>query len=272
MPSNKIFVTLIMCVAVVISIWLLFRTPVQIPGPQQNTNAVSIRSYISDSNNGGSDWKKILVSLATSSETVTNLTNNGSTYDDTTLTGQMSRDFMSQYLLLVKSGQTLTSDQMAQIANNVLSSPQYASSSGPIYVGANLHIIYNADPDTLGKYKSTVNLIMKNIAAQVQNNSDVTLNSIGGSSLASGLSKIGVFVTVGHKFINDLLNMEVPTKAIAVHLGFLNAISNVMSDMESMREINADPVRSIIGMSQYNKHLTDFQIALTNMNAYLGQQ
>jgi type 1 fimbria pilin len=73
---------------------------------------------------------------------------------------------------------------------------------------------------------------------------------------ASQLTKMDAYITANQAFINDLLNINVPSDASKLHLELLNASSDILSNMQSMRNTFVDPVTGMAGMSQYNFPIT----------------
>ena len=274
MPSNKIYTTLVLCIGLVVSIWLIQRPPENSPA-KENLGGVSVSTYkntegITASND---DWKKILVSVDPKTQGITeDLTaKNSSIFDDTTLTAQMSKDFFSQYLLLKKGGNALTADDISKITNNISSSAVY-STKGVTYVAGNLHVINKADKETIKKYQDIVNLILKTRSNQIRENPVLLLNSSINSQGANQLPKLDSIVKIGQEFIGDLLNVEVPLSAVTPHLALLNSISAVVSDLEGMRELYTDPIKALSSITQYNQDITNFQTSLNNLNVYFTQK
>ena len=271
---NKIYVVLVLCIGIVTSVWLSQRKPEGAVLAKQNTNVVSVKSLIDVGENTNDDWKKILVNISPSNQKVVNLTANNatSTFDETTLTAQMSRDFMAQYLAMKKGGKTLTTAEINQIANNVMSSPQYTRDTGPVYVSANLHINTKTDKETIKKYKEVLNLSLKNRSTQVGENPAVIINTAMSQQNDNILKRLDPVIVVGKSMVSDLLNMEIPANAVTMHLALLNAFSNILSNLEDMREISTDPVRAFAGMSKYSQHILELQTALRNVDVYFLQK
>src|SRR3989344_1377572 len=276
MPSNKIYTILIICIGIIASIWLIQRNPTDISAIKQNVDGVSVSTY-TNTEKVNTDWKKILVSVDPKSSVITDLTknnsgNNDDFFDETTLTGQMSKDFLSQYLLLKKGGKTLTEEDVDQITNNVTSSPVYSGIKGPVYVPSNLYITSNASKNTVSKYRDKVNLVLKTRSTQINDNLVTIVNNALKSGNSGELSRLDPIIEASKGFISDFLNMEVPNDAVGVHLDLLNSVSKFEADMEAMKQIYNDPIRAISGISQYNIDIIDFQNALNKINNYFDQK
>ncbi|KND47995.1 MAG: hypothetical protein AB201_00110 [Parcubacteria bacterium C7867-006] len=272
MPSRKIITTIIICLGAIVSIWLLNRASINITKQQATDNSISTYSYEDLENSTSTDWKKILTSLDKKTEDFQDLTKQNSfDYDETTLTAQMSKDFMSQYLLLKKGGRQLTADDIDKITSNIMSSPQYKQLSAPVYVTKNLKISPNNDISSLRNYRDQINLILKNRSLEIRDNPIMVLSSAAKTNNSALLDRLDVIINASNGFIQDFLNTNVPESAISVHLNLMNAVSALVVNTEAMKEIYNDPVRAMMGLSQYTSYTTNFQKRLAEMNSYLSK-
>lgn len=272
MPSNKIFVALILCASAVTSVWLVLRPRGEVASfPNQSGTAVSAEPLINIQNTND-EWKKILTTVNPGDDKITKpIRTSDSSFDDTTLTAQLAKDFLSQYLLLKKSGKTVTPDDAQNITNNALSQPQYTQTTGAVYTRANLHISQSTDISTVRKYYEDV----KAILAKVPKNDDdpaLIVQDALKQDNAKTLEKIDPIIVTVKYLVSSFINVQVPSDAVAVHLGFLNATSNILSNLEGMRATFTDPVKSFAGTAQYAEHLTTFTEAQKNMQGYFAQK
>jgi hypothetical protein len=217
------------------------------------------------------DWKNILTSVSTGDTGYADLTENTATIpEDTTLTAQMAKDVLSTYLLSTKTGQPFTSDTADQIAQTVLSSPNYAETAGTVYLSSNLHIAGD-DKTALSQYKLLINTALINRASELKNTQDpieLTTAAVQSDSEAA-LAGINPLIHSASGFINDLLQMNVPKSAVTAHLELLNATNDLLSDFQAMRNVLTDPTRSLTTLGQYNTHIANLQKALQDMNSYV---
>ena len=162
--KNKIYITLIICFGIVVSVWLFQRKPNKIVSNQKEIISISTENYRNIPENTGNDWKKILVNMDPKNQTVTDLTkNNPDAFDPTSLTGQLAKDYFSQYLLAKKGGQAITPEVTDAIVQNVIANPEYTQTTSVVYLKSNLNISSNAETNTIKKYKSemTKNVLWK---------------------------------------------------------------------------------------------------------------
>ncbi len=268
--KNKVWVISILCFAIVTSVWLSQRQTVDTSAVYEKANTLlAVEPLIDLPETTNDDWKKILVNMKP--EKTVNLTAvSNEDFDETTVTAQLSKDFFSQYLLLKKGGKQLTSEDTGKIASNVINSGKYTDISGAVYVAKNLHVTNQTSRENLKKYMNEVNLSLKTRSSQIKENPIVIINKVAQSQDEKDLAGLDKLISIAQGFINDFLNMTVPENAVTVHLALLNSFSNLLSDLQGMRMILVDPVRSLSAIGQYNKHNLDFYTALKNMNSYFS--
>lgn len=269
MPSSKIISVFILCIAIVFSVWLFSNS-----NPATNTisqkiedvEVVTPRPYIETA--GNDDWKKLLTKIDPKDQVFTDLTSKSKdgSYDDTTVTSQLAKDFLSQYLLAKKGGGDLKPEEMANIVNNIASSPQYSKTLGATYMTKNLRIAKENNEQTRKKYKDTVNLILKNRSSQIKDNPASIMNQAMKSQNEKTLERLDPIIFTAKGFIDDYLNVEVPEGALNIHIAMINSVSNLLSDLEAMRSYVKDPIKSLSAFGLYEKHVKDFQTALNATN------
>ena len=269
MPSRKIITTLILCLAGIASVWLIEKSQPESFKKEILKNSISAVSNENTDTSTSTEWKRILISLDKKSQDYEDLTkNNDEIFDDTTLTAQMSRDFMSQYLILKKGGKEITQEDIDKITQNTLAGSQYNSLTGPVYIYKNIKIV----PDTatsLRKYKNDINLSMKNRSLELKENPTFILSNSAKTNDPALAEKLDVMIKASKGFIGDGLAMEVPSSAVSAHLNIINSVSNIVASVEAMKTIYNDPVMAMMGLSQYNKYMVLFQQRLEELNSYL---
>ena len=269
--GNKIYVVLVICVGLVVSIWLLERNPVN-KNLESEIKTVSVNPYINIEKND--DWKKILTTIDNGATDTTLISKNNKstqTEEDSTLTDQMSRDFLSQYLLAVKNNGGTTPNDALMIAKNTLLLPDYTESVGAKYISANLKITSKADPDTLRLYRNKLYKIIVDRTGKVKDDPImIVVNSLSTED-EGGLAKLDYIILQNKGFLNDLLGMEVPKNIVELHLSLLNASSKLLANLESMRQTLFDPVRGLAGIGEYSQTILDINLSLDNFSKYFIQ-
>ncbi len=267
MPNNKTLTILIVCLSLVVAVWLSQRNSTVIA----KNDASTVSTYTKTPIQTNDDWKKILTSVDTKNEPVRNLTSTGEdTYEETTLTGQLAKDFLSQYLLAKKGGQALSGADKAGVAENIMSSPDYNKISSPIYVAGNVHVV----PTTaisIKKYKESINSMLQIRSDQLYTGPGALSGTASKGDVSSALKRLGNMVSAGKGAISDMLGMDVPSSALSEHLNLLNSFSDVTTTLEGMGQVNTDPMRASLAMSNFTNSMLRVQSAVSSMNAYLAK-
>jgi hypothetical protein len=274
---NKIYTTLILCMSIVVSIWLLQREPGN-ASTVKNSNA-SVETVASTATSGNDSWKSILVAVdpkfqqAASILSQKNQDSSGEMPEDTTVTAQLAKDFLSQYLLFKQGGTSLTPSDIDHITKNALSLPQYTKTTGAVYVASNLHIQEEGNTTTFKAYKDAINAkLQENLGGITKDKPMSVLLFALQTKNENQLSGLDPIIAKGRKLISDFLVMEVPREAVVLHLSVLNTSSSVLADLEAMRQVFSDPIRAFPGITQYSKHISEFQNSLLKLNSYLDKK
>ncbi len=271
MPSNKIYAILVLCLGVVVSIWLLGKNPATAPVAQVGNVDVVTGNRNQDIGTS-TDWQKILVQTSTGIQTSVVPKESASTFDDTTVTAQIAKDFFGQYLGIANKG-SVSPDDANTIANNVLATPAYTQTTGALYIANNLHITAQTDTATVQKYFNALTQIIIN--RKINNTNDDPMAIVKQAltdNNENDLAKLDPMITQGRGVISDLVAIGVPSDAVKLHLALLNASSNMLSNLEAMRVTFNDPIRSFTGASQYGQHVLDLENALKNLQTYFKQK
>ena len=270
MPNNKTLFTLIICFGIVTSIYLFTRKP-ENTSETQNATGVIPNSYINLDGNINGDWQKILINIDSSKSTTTILTNSDpAVFDETSLTAQMSRDFLSQYLVATKNG-PISSEEAAKIAESTLLIPEYTKGVRVKYIPNNLHIINNTNTNTVEVYGTAINKNLREKSSQVKETPMKIFNDAITSANESKLVRLDPIIFLNKSLLTDLLTMYVPVSAVSVHLALVNVTSSLLSDLEAMRRVFTDPVSGMTGVSQYQKDTILLKTALENLDLYLAE-
>ena len=185
----------------------------------------------------------------------------------------MAKDFFSQYILAAQGGQTISSDNANQIAQNTLSTSAYTNTKGAIYTALNLKSISKSSTANMTAYKTALAHIFQtrmNTVSTQQDPLDIFNKAIQ-SENESDLAPLDPIITSRKGVMSDMLNMDVPQGLIQAHLDLLNAYSDFVTSVEAMRVVFSDPVRSFAGINQYSTALTTLQNAISEMNTIISK-
>ncbi len=308
MPSRKIIAIGILCLASITSVWIFTRYTTHADTVDtKNPTSVSViarenTDELDSDGDGLKDWQETLIGTNPQKKdsdgdgtndgdeinagrdprikgpndananisTIAGANGGSSTYTlkEGTLTDQMAKDFFAQYLLLKKGGKDITSEEALQIAEKTLASPEYTKTTGVVYTVKDIRVSQSSDTKTSQAYSDALLQSVKNNSPKNSENELVILERAVKLGKPSELEKIDPIITAYKGIIADLLNMTVPKDAVANHLEFLNATSNVLSNIEAMRVTFTDAVRAFAGLSQYKQHVIDLGLAMKKINDY----
>ena len=267
MPNSKILSVLIVCSALVGGAFLVTKAPKAETQKTQDLSAISEKSLSNENLAINDDWKKILVGVDLKNEKIIDLTkNNPDAFDGTSLTGQMARDYFSQYLLAKQGGKDVTETDINKIVQNVLSNPEYTKSTGAVYIRSNLNISSNSNLDTVKKYKDK---ITKEVVQKIgKTRNPISVNSSNQGINENDVSKFDPLIITGREIVQSLLQIEVPSDVVKMHLLLLNSANSALSDLEALRVMFTDPIKSLSAGQQFMRDTIEFQTNINNIQAY----
>ncbi len=267
MPNNKIIATFILCLGLVVSVWLSNKNLNNEKITIKNDDGGTLMPAIQTKENSDVDWKKIL-STVEQKTPFQNLTLDLTETEGATLTDQLSRDFLSQYLLTVRNGEQITEEKAFEIAAKTLSSPEY--NQKPVtYIRQNLKVTTKSDSETMKRYKEGVNEAIQPIYYSIYDDPILVFANAVSTENKEELKKLDSVITINKSTIKYLLNMEVPEKAISVHLELLNISSAILFNLENMKIGLDDPIRLFDAFGNYTQNSSIFINILTKMNDFL---
>lgn len=272
MPSNKILTLFILCLGVIVSVWFVADKQKRISQSSEikkDNIEVAPPIAIKDTNY---DWKKILTDSNKANAKVIDLTKTVNIAGEgTTLTDQMSRDILSQYLILAKNGQQITPEMATDIVNTTLSLPDYKPDYVE-YIRENLKVTPKNDPVTFDNYSQKISQALISVYYDVKvDPMAIFVNGLQTEN-EEELKKLDPLIVINKKAIKTLLEMEVPSEAVPLHLNLLNSSSKILGNLESMRTAISDPIKIFTVSGDYSVNTVEFGKSITNLNALLKQK
>lgn len=182
---------------------------------------------------------------------------------DTTRTGKISRELFSNYLEAKRTGATLDS----QVQNKIISET---------FTGQNLVLPYKKY--TAGDVKLTNSFDLKTYgnnlglafySGKAQSNvGEIQILSdavVGGKK--EDISKLDPIINAYSAMLTSLETVQTPKEMLSKHVALLNSTSKLLADIKAFREIFADPLTGVAGVSNYYPDVEAFQqsiIAIEN--------
>ncbi len=265
---NKTYVVLVICIAFIVSVWLVQRS---IPTKKSPDN---ILETYSTENTTDESWKSTLSSINFSDPDISSTLSpdDPNTFDETSLTGQMARDLFSRYLLTIKDNPT--QENLDKISDSILSSENYSKISSVTYNLNNINISPSNTPPSTKQYGDSLNKIIvgEMMATQKADPLPTILIESIQSENKKRLGDLETYVKAFKNITNGLLNMSVPSDFSQLHLELLNSSSAVYTDLKAMSEFLDDPIKGIISVKQYSDDLVLMETIQEKINVLYKQK
>ena len=274
-PNREIYTLLILCLGIILAVWLVSRSTEKINQLNTETKSGLAPIEIAETANQytNDDWKKLLVKLEPKDESVTSVVkSDDKVFDDTTVTANLTRDVMSQYLSLKGGGKEVSTEDLNSIVEKTLTNPTYTKVEGAKYLTSNLKIDNENNPATVKNYKLLMADYIRKGFAQVKDDPYVIIINSTKSKKESDIAKLDPIIKVNKTVINQMLNITVPREAVSFHLNLLNSLSNTLADLESIRVLFSDPVRSLAGINSFDEHRTSLVASINAISLYLAKK
>lgn len=265
---NKTYVVLVICIAFIVSVWLVQRS---IPTKKSPDN---ILETYSTENTTDESWKSTLSSINFSDPDISSTLSpdDPNTFDETSLTGQMARDLFSRYLLTIKDNPT--QENLDKISDSILSSENYSKISSVTYNLNNINISPSNTPPSIKQYGDSLNKIIvgEMMATQKADPLPTILIESIQSENKKRLGDLETYVKAFKNITNGLLNMSVPSDFSQLHLELLNSSSAVYTDLKAMSQFLDDPIKGIISVKQYSDDLVLMETIQEKINVLYKQK
>lgn len=265
---KKIYIVIIFCLtAIFMTIILSIKPKV----PEKAKDVVADLDYsnynTTPTATSSKDWANVLNKIGPSVSTTTD-----SLPEDATLTARLAKDIFARYLQIASKDHSVTDQETQQIVDALLNTPEYTEGiRGVSYVKSNLHIVGDSSLPALKKYSDTVNTIFDGGMNQIKTKNSIAfiINDALTSQDPKKIEGLDTFIKGTKYVLDNLLKMNVPSELADLHLQLVNAVSNIYSDVQSMRETFNDPVRGYIGAGKYPQDTDQAQAIIIRISNYI---
>ena len=266
MPNKKIFVTLILCLSILLAVGIWqWKTNIKIIQPIVSQSSISQISTATDTSSTNTDWQGLLLNTVGTTTNITDSSAGNFKTETNNLTAQMAQSYFGQFLDLSQSGQTVTDDNANQIAENTISSTDIPQAK--VYTEQDLKIVPTNSQTIDNYYNAFGQTLQKNSIIEVGNELDI-VNQASISESETDIAQLDPIIAGYQNILNDSIKMSVPSEAEQIHLEFVNNLSLVLVDLQNMRQIVDDPVKGLIGVKPYQNDYTNFDLSLQKIGAY----
>ncbi len=302
MNHSKVLATLIICAAIIGSVFIVLthgsekNTQLQPPKTENLIGNIDTSTDIDTDKDGLKDWEEGLISTdpknpdtdgdgtpdgaevsasrdprkaGPNDKITTNSTNETSSTnsEDNTLTGQVSRDFFSQYLLAKKGGVEITPDVALQIAQSVMQNIKTDEVTTKEYAVKDIIMIPDTEESKTNYVNTFIGILKKYPPKSNTNELDIILVALE-SQKESDIQKLDPIILAYKKILAETLKIPVPKSVVPDHMIYLNALYAVHKDISEMREMINDPIRGYIAYAHYQKNVLLLKIGFEGIQSH----
>ncbi|MDO8604105.1 MAG: hypothetical protein Q7K40_01730 [bacterium] len=173
--------------------------------------------------------------------------------DATTTTSALARDLLVEYALTQTSAAstTLSDAEVGGIAQT-LAERARANSTIKTYTEKDLHIV-PASTSSLAIYQKEVSQALALFQKENTVNELRVVYEATQTKDASSLTVLATSVNAYQKLIKTLLALNIPKSVVPFHLLLLKSQATLVSGIQDMAQMLADPVRGMNGLATYQK-------------------
>ena len=246
--------------------------------PSSNTNsaALAIDSATSTNildaslKNISADWKSQFLETTTPAIDVKNSKSVAPTTDDqTTLTGQFSKNFFARYMLLKQDDLQDDQDSVNNVVNQSLLDLAQSAPQPKNYTSKDIVVSKADDATSIRAYADAVGTLFN---ANTPSGDPAT---IAGDALNNnnpkGLSDINGIVKDYQNILTGLLKMPVPAPMAIYHVDLINGVSSMMFISEGMNKVFSDPAQGLVALNIYGSAQDSLHSALLEFKSAFNQ-
>ncbi len=303
MAHQKVLVTLIICIGVITSVFLISK----IQTTSKNSTAkktADILSMIDKSSTGDTDkddlkdWEEGLIGTNPTnvdtdgdgttdgeevkqgrdpkkvgpndkaSTEISPLVINSVENEDNTLTAQVSRNFFGQYLLAKKGGQEVTPETALEIAELVMQNIPVESNAKQ-YQLKDITIVPKTLESQTFYIETFIRVLKANPPKSKENELQIVMKAVESQNPAD-IKKLDPIIQAYKNILTEILKIPVPKDLVPEHMIYLNALSSVYTDLSEMRLVLEDPMRGYIGYAHFQKDALMLKIGFEGIQKYFS--
>lgn len=304
MAHQKVLVTLIICIGIIGSVFVVSKIGNNSPEATDKKNIQDLLSTIdkapeADTDGDGlKDWEESLIGTnpnikdtdgdgtsdgdevavgrdpkkagpndKASTETSPLVIDSMET-EENTLTAQVSRNFFGQYLLAKKGGQEITPEKALEIAESVMENIPVESNAKQ-YEIKDITIVPETVASKAAYLEEFIRILKANPSKPNENEIQIITKAIESQNV-DDIKKLDSIILSYKNITAETLRIPVPKSLVPDHMIYLNALSSVYTDISEMRQVLDDPMRGYIGYAHYQKDALVLKIGYEAIQAYFG--
>ncbi|MCA9365402.1 hypothetical protein KC723_00765 [Candidatus Kaiserbacteria bacterium] len=229
-----------------------------------NTSDLKVREPIpvSDAdNNGIEDWRDVLLDARPATVIKPN-TETTEPYElPTTLTGQMGIEMIEGMLMSRMSGYAGISDDEL---STELVEKAYQDVYYDLYNSSDIIIVDDSDI-AIKVYANEAALILQGYDNTGNENAIDIYEDYINTEDPTRLDDLDPLITALNKLRDRYLNTPVPKSFAQAHTDLINVINAIAVDIDGFKQINVDPVVTLVRLQRYEVNVASLEVALQNM-------
>ncbi len=302
MAHQKVLVTLIICIGIIGSVFVISKIGNNATGATNTGNNQDLLSTIdktpeADTDGDGlKDWEESLIGTnPQNKDTDGDSTSDGDEVsasrdpkkagpndkasteqsplvvntvptEDNTLTAQVSKNFFAQYLLAKQGGQEVTPEMAIEIAESVMQNIPVESNAKQ-YEIKDIKVVPKTLESQTAYIETFIRILKANPPKSKENEIDIVTRAIE-SQDPSDIKKIEQIVQAYKNILTETLKIPVPKDLVPDHMIYINALSSMYTDLSEMSLVLEDPMRGYIGYSHYQKDALVLKIGFEGIQKY----
>lgn len=187
----------------------------------------------------------------------------GSTPGPETITDQFARTLFAQYLSTRGSTQP-TNEEIQKFVLDGVAQLMADQKNTPAF---NLGQVRSAGtgPGALIAYAAAAEGVFTRHEVASDNDiiSDLSIATLKNDPKA--IARISSTAKTYSSIARELMQLPVPSELIPAHVALANSLMSLSTSLQDLTTVNTDPVRSMLGISEYPDGVTAFTTALTTM-------
>lgn len=308
MAHQKVLVTLIICIGIIASVFVISKTgnfeTKSVKSENTDTSKQNIdllatidKSADADTDKDGlKDWEESLIGTnpqnkdtdgdgATDGDEVAsnrdprkkgpndkniaqNIVVEASTVDET-LTERVSRDFFSRYLIAKQQNKNITPEEASIIAQQVVANIP-GTIETKVYGTKDVTITSDNSEQSRLAYAKQMSGVLVNNSPQFTENSLEIVGRIIQNPTESDKKKLATILASYKTILSKTLTVAVPSTVVPEHLVYINTLSSIYSNLAEIEQMTNDPIRGYVAYSQYSSFLIKISIAFENLKKASG--
>lgn len=305
MAHQKVLVTLIICIGLVGSIFVISKTgnsqtkAKKTDTPKENVDLLATIDKTSDADTDGDglkDWEESLIGTNPQlKDTDADGTSDGdevasnrdprkkgpndknvaqnivaeTNLTDETLTERVSRDFFSRYLIAKQQNKDITPEEASLIAQQVVANIPAVIETKEYGIKDITITPDNSEQSRLAYAKQMSDVLVNNSPQFTETSLEIVGRLIQNPT-ESDKKKLATILASYKTILSKTLTLAVPSTVVPEHLVYINTLSSIYSNLAEIEQLTNDPIRGYVAYSHYSSFLIKISIAFENLKKASG--